>query len=141
MRYKIPYVVYAYDNHADHYNYNAKGGATAKANRLNAHARLTAITAARSEEANVEHFEKLIADGNGDEATRKYLAQSREALNRYRKLASGMSQRYGIAPRETFDTQIVYLREVTNLMTGTKVMERSDTPYYCSVSSETYWSR
>jgi len=30
--------------------------------------------------------------------------------------------------------------EKTNLMTGKKFMERSDTPYYCSPSSETYWS-
>jgi nitrate reductase cytochrome c-type subunit len=30
--------------------------------------------------------------------------------------------------------------ERTNLMTGEKFMESVDTPYYCSPSSETYWS-
>lgn len=30
--------------------------------------------------------------------------------------------------------------EVTNRMTGKKVMERADTPYHCSVASEAYWS-
>lgn len=28
----------------------------------------------------------------------------------------------------------------TNAMTGEKFQERYDTPYYCSPSSETYWS-
>lgn len=30
--------------------------------------------------------------------------------------------------------------ERTNYLTGNKYMERYDTPYYCSASSETYWS-
>ena len=30
--------------------------------------------------------------------------------------------------------------EKTNMMTGEKFLERYDTPYYCSPSSETYWS-
>lgn len=30
--------------------------------------------------------------------------------------------------------------EKTHLLTGEKFMERYDTPYYCSPSSETYWS-
>ena len=30
--------------------------------------------------------------------------------------------------------------EKTNAMDGTKFIERYDTPYYCSPSSETYWS-
>ena len=34
----------------------------------------------------------------------------------------------------------VPMREVTNLMTGKKVMERADTPWHCSVASESYWS-
>jgi hypothetical protein len=31
-------------------------------------------------------------------------------------------------------------REVTNLITGTTILERYDTPFACSVGSETYWS-
>jgi len=34
---------------------------------------------------------------------------------------------------ETYSTQI-------NIMSGKKYQERYDTPYYCSPSSETYWS-
>jgi hypothetical protein len=30
--------------------------------------------------------------------------------------------------------------ERVNIMGGAKYMERYDTPYYCSPSSETYWS-
>jgi hypothetical protein len=30
--------------------------------------------------------------------------------------------------------------ERVNLMSGKKFMERKDTPYFCSPSSETYWS-
>lgn len=30
--------------------------------------------------------------------------------------------------------------EKTNLMTGKKFLEAENTPYYCSPSSETYWS-
>lgn len=40
-----------------------------------------------------------------------------------------------------FEDSVVFFREVKNLMTGQMVMERSDTPYYCSVASEAYWSR
>lgn len=34
---------------------------------------------------------------------------------------------------ETFKSQV-------NMMSGKKYQERYDTPYYCSPSSETYWS-
>jgi len=34
----------------------------------------------------------------------------------------------------------VPMREVTNLMTGKKVMEPADLPWHCSVGSESYWS-
>ena len=30
--------------------------------------------------------------------------------------------------------------EKTNMMTGKKFLERENTPYYCSPSSESYWS-
>lgn len=35
---------------------------------------------------------------------------------------------------------IVQMVERTNALTGAKYMEREDTPFYCSPSSETYWS-
>jgi hypothetical protein len=34
----------------------------------------------------------------------------------------------------------VTMVERTNMMGGAKFMERYDTPYYCSPSSESYWS-
>jgi hypothetical protein len=34
----------------------------------------------------------------------------------------------------------VTMVERTNMMGGGKFMERYDTPYYCSPSSESYWS-
>ena len=37
---------------------------------------------------------------------------------------------------EIFETYVVK----TNMMSGKKFTERYDTPYYCSPSSETYWS-
>ena len=37
---------------------------------------------------------------------------------------------------EVFETYITR----KNLMTGREIQERYDTPYYCSVSSESYWS-
>lgn len=39
----------------------------------------------------------------------------------------------------TYQAQVP-MREVTNLMTGKLVSERADTPWSCSVASETYWS-
>lgn len=36
-----------------------------------------------------------------------------------------------------YDDEMV---ERTNLMSGKKYMERRDTPYFCSPSSESYWS-
>jgi hypothetical protein len=36
-------------------------------------------------------------------------------------------------------TPVTYV-ERTNIMTGKKFMEREDTPFFCSPSSETYWS-
>jgi hypothetical protein len=38
---------------------------------------------------------------------------------------------------EIYDENMV---ERVNLMSGKKFMERKDTPYFCSPSSETYWS-
>ena len=50
--------------------------------------------------------------------------------------------------REDFDVaELGYFREniekyetVRNLMTGEPVRQSVNTPYYCSVASETYWS-
>ena len=47
---------------------------------------------------------------------------------------------YEVASIEEFESKIVKMVEKTNLLSGEKFMERSDTPYYCSPSSETFWS-
>ncbi len=39
----------------------------------------------------------------------------------------------------TYEAQVP-MREVVNLMTGQTVQERADTPWSCSVASESYWS-
>lgn len=46
---------------------------------------------------------------------------------------------YEIMDMEAYNAQIPMV-EVTNLMTGKKVQERADTPWHCSVASESYWS-
>ena len=48
--------------------------------------------------------------------------------------------RYAIAEAGNFHTFIEKSVEKTNMMSGKKFMEKANTPYYCSPSSETYWS-
>ena len=48
--------------------------------------------------------------------------------------------RYGIAEAGYFHTSIEKSRTVKNLMNGAPLVETVNTPYYCSPSSETYWS-
>ena len=47
---------------------------------------------------------------------------------------------YAIAERGHYFKNIEKQVEKTNLMTGVKFMESVNTPYYCSPSSETYYS-
>lgn len=49
-------------------------------------------------------------------------------------------QRYGVAEANYFHTTIEKSRTVKNIMNGAPVVETVNTPYYCSPSSETYWS-
>ena len=59
-------------------------------------------------------------------------AESKEKLMQdYRKVTK--SDKVRIAIYETYVTK-------RNLMTGVEFQERYDTPYYCSPSSESYWS-
>jgi len=59
-------------------------------------------------------------------------AESKEKLMQdYRKVTK--SDKFRIAIHETYVTK-------RNLMTGVEFQERYDTPYYCSPSSEAYWS-
>lgn len=47
---------------------------------------------------------------------------------------------YEVVSLEEFESNIVKMVEKTNFMSGEKYMERSDTPYNCSPSTETFWS-
>jgi hypothetical protein len=41
---------------------------------------------------------------------------------------------------EDYNDNVVKMVEKTNYLTGEKYMEKSNTPHYCSPSSESYWS-
>ena len=59
-------------------------------------------------------------------------ADSKEKLmQEYRKVTK--SDRFRVVIYETYVTK-------RNCLTGVEFQERYDTPYYCSPSSETYWS-
>ena len=54
--------------------------------------------------------------------------------------AQGKAAILQIADEHVYRTQVCGKIMVRNLMTGAMVEEAADTPYYCSVSSESYWS-
>ena len=47
---------------------------------------------------------------------------------------------YGVASVEHYNAKVVKMVEKINMMSGLKYMEASNTPGYCSPSSEAYWS-
>lgn len=85
----------------------------------------------------------------GGRATKWYYGQTaaKAALTRYCK-KSGLSFtspeyplfQYGIAELDHYHTHIEQQVKKTNLMTGGEFYESVNTPYFCSPSSETYWS-
>jgi len=48
--------------------------------------------------------------------------------------------KFAVAHSDVYHSQIEKKVERTNLMTGKTFMESVNTPYYCSPSSESYWS-
>ena len=60
-----------------------------------------------------------------------YDTTNRSTLEKSVRDHLGKNERYEI--HETFVTR-------KNMMSGQEFQERYDTPYYCSPSSETYWS-
>ena len=60
-----------------------------------------------------------------------YDTDNKSTLEKSVKDSLGRNERYEI--HETYVTR-------TSLMTGKEFQERYDTPYYCSPSSESYWS-
>ena len=47
---------------------------------------------------------------------------------------------YAVAEHNDFYANIEKTEEVTNLMTGQRVKQSVNTPHFCSVGSESYWS-
>ena len=47
---------------------------------------------------------------------------------------------YGVASVEHYDTRVVRMVTRTNLLSGKTYQEPSNTPGFCSPSSESYWS-
>ena len=60
-----------------------------------------------------------------------YATENRSTLEKSVRDHLAANERYEI--HETFITR-------TNILSGAEFQERYDTPYYCSPSSETYWS-
>jgi hypothetical protein len=63
---------------------------------------------------------------------------ARAAATRISKIRDTMGS-FVVMDIKSYEAQVPWV-EVTNLMTGEKVLERADTPWSCSVASETYWS-
>ena len=67
-------------------------------------------------------------------------AAAQGALTRIMKMQSGnQTLSLEVMDMSTYTAQVP-MREVVNLMTGQTVQERADTPWSCSVGSESYWS-
>lgn len=61
------------------------------------------------------------------------------ALTRYASGRMALGDGWEIMEEQAYAAQVPMI-EVTNLMTGKRVMERADLPWHCSVASESYWS-
>jgi hypothetical protein len=69
-------------------------------------------------------------------------AAARAAKTRMERLAGEATLRVPammVMTVESYRAQVP-MREVVNLMTGAVCLERADTPWHCSVGSESYWS-
>ncbi len=82
-----------------------------------------------------------IRKANGQRSSHYYgMGAARAALTRQSKKKCIDVNDYGIAERDYYAKNIERMVERTNMMSGKKFMESINTPYYCSPSSETYWS-
>ena len=81
----------------------------------------------------VEIYRKDLRKKTGERLVQKkdYDTDNKSTLEKSVKDHLGRNERYEI--HETWVTR-------TSLMGGAEFKERYDTPYYCSPSSETYWS-
>lgn len=68
----------------------------------------------------------------------KTVAAAKAALTRARGAGHTLESEWEIMEEQAYEAQVPWV-EVTNRMTGEKVLERADTPWHCSVASESYW--
>ena len=90
-------------------------------------------------------FEKLTTRYAGKKA--KYndpifdsLAAAKSHISRLVKSGKYAAEDLAVTDYENFYYNIERIVQKSNLMSGTPIFERINTPYYCSPSSETYWS-
>ena len=76
------------------------------------------------------------ADKRKKEGERLVLKKDYDTTNRS---TLEKSVRDHLAKNERYEIHETYVTR-TNMMSGQEFQERYDTPYYCSPSSETYWS-
>ena len=86
-------------------------------------------------------FEKVTTKivGSRVHKTWKSLGAAKAHLGRMAKMGYNVNE-YDVASHSFFADKIEKTVERTNLMTGKKFKESVNTPYYCSPSSESYWS-
>ena len=68
------------------------------------------------------------------------MSAARAAFTRLTKQGKVNAQEWSIADRTMFHDLIEKQVVRKNLMSGKEFTEPANTPYYCSPSSETYWS-
>ena len=62
------------------------------------------------------------------------------ACTKLNKNHYGNTMQWVVMSHEVYANRPVKMVERTNLMSGQTFMEAEDTPYFCSPSSESYWS-
>jgi len=87
----------------------------------------------------VYHKETTQIVGSRVHKTWKSLGAAKAHLSRMGKMGYNVSE-YDIASHSFFSDNIEKTVTRRNLMTGKEFTESVNTPYYCSPSSESYWS-
>lgn len=68
------------------------------------------------------------------------LAAAKSHVSRLVKSGKYSAEQLSVTDYENFRDNVEQIVQRTNIMSGTPIFERINTPYYCSPSSETYWS-
>jgi hypothetical protein len=68
------------------------------------------------------------------------LASANAHVTRLVKSGKFLRSELSVTDYENFRDNVEQIVQRTNIMSGDAIFERINTPYYCSPSSETYWS-